>query len=253
MAKRMEEEEFLKHFTAMDGAAKFFLFDSFKHVEDEMRDRIADELFGREIHKIPATEDDHKIAAQAGEKLKEGTVADILGIDDEVLSESTLTKFSEIWVKAQEDSRTILLQFPLSKKLQGRELLGHIVNLAFFVEVLANRHLFLLNVRGQIDDLLYKVLDETSVANRLTYAVTPEMSGGVSQIKHLFRLRNYAVHYNLNNVSKFETNLQQLVNIWREVQQVCEVLHKKQNIVERNFGDIIAEFISAFEQRYVAS
>ncbi len=126
MIEKIEENEFLKHFSAMGEAANFFLLDSFSHAEREMNDKIAGELFGVEIAKIPATAEDHKVDAKVGIELKNATLADLLAFDNGVLSEWTTNKFAEIWAKAQRESLTVSMQFPLQTKLDGRELLGHV-------------------------------------------------------------------------------------------------------------------------------
>ncbi|MCZ8023689.1 MAG: hypothetical protein ACK5FG_10395 [Chryseotalea sp.] len=254
MIEKIEEDEFLKHFSNMGEAAKFFLSESFMYAEREIKHCVAEELFGQRIQNLEPTKEDFDIVRLASEKLKDATTNDLLNFDSDVLSKWTQDKFSDTWNKAQIDSLKTSMTFPNNKELGGQDLLGHVTNLAFFIEVISNRHVMLLNVRGQLDNFRFNILDDSSVLNRLIYCLKEELDEKkvtLGQVKYLFKLRNFAVHYNLNNAKKFGATIGELTNIWRELQSVVEALQKKENLNDIDFGDIIREFLVFFKKSYV--
>jgi hypothetical protein len=134
-------------------------------------------------------------------------------------------------------------------------LIGHITNLAFFIEALLNRHLFILLTADEIDNPTYNVLDRESVMGKLTFVFKTELRDNkvkLGQIGHLFSLRNKAVHFTAKNASNFKVTVEQLLAIWKETEGICQLMFKKEALKsEPNFAEIINALKEDFKKRFI--
>ncbi len=106
------------------------------------------------------------------------------------------------------------------------ELIGHIINLSAFAEVVINKHLYDLLQSGVIEDYHYNGLDRTEVLPKLLFAFKEDVLSKrlqVSRLRHLFRLRNEAVHYKASSTKAVRVTVEELIGIWREVGQLLTI------------------------------
>jgi len=254
MIEKIRDNETLIHFSNMGEAAKFFLNESFQYAEKKLRHWIADEIFTEKIKLIQPTLEDLEVIKDVEKKLSSANLHEILKYDIEVLSKKTQERFNETWLLAQRESLTKKLLFSPKKELGGQSLMGHVTNLAFFIEVLCSRHLVLLKIKEELDDFRFSILDDAAVLNKLIYCFRDELDAKtmtLDKIKHLFKLRNLAVHYNISNAKKFSATIEDLIGIWRDVSKITNVLQKKENVLDVDFPFIIDQFVDFFKKNYV--
>jgi hypothetical protein len=249
----MDDSKILDGLAKMSEASKFFLFDSFHHIGEEIKYKIASELFGEELKKIDTTEADHKALAKVSDKIS-GDVKKIIKFDGYVISRVTQDKMSDAWMKAQLDANYTSIKFPKNTELSGQDLLGHITNFAFFVESLTNRHLLLLRVNEKMDDFTFNSLDKASVPNKIIYCLKDEISKkklNPIRLNLLFKLRNFAVHFTLDNSTSFKVTIEQLIQIWSESSKLCDLFQKKEKIKDINLRDMVDSLVDEFQTKFV--
>ena len=249
----MDDSKILDGFTKMSEASKFFLFDSFDHIEEEIKYNIASELFGEELKKIDTTDADNKVLEKVSDKVF-GDVKKLIKFDGYVISRATQTKISEAWMKAQLDANYTSMKFPKNTELSGQDLLGHITNFAFFIECLTNRHLLLMRVNEKMDDFTFNSLDKASVPNKIIYCLKDEIKKkklNPIRLNLLFKLRNFAVHFTLDNSTSFKVTIEQLIQIWTESSKLCDLFHKKEKTKDVNLKEMVDSLVDEFKTKFV--
>ncbi|MCB0495313.1 MAG: hypothetical protein KDC79_04215 [Cyclobacteriaceae bacterium] len=255
MIDELENNKDLESFSKMGEAAKYFLRSAFDAIAGEMIYHIASELFSKTINEIDPTQEDFEFMKKASEQFSDSTIKEVIDFDSDVLSPYTQNKFSEAWEQAQKEAITTKYKFSFQHEVNGIELIGHITNLAFFIESLSNRHLFILLATNEIDNPTYNVLDRESVMGKLTFSFKTELKENkvkLGKISHLFSLRNKAVHFTAKNATNFKVTVEQLLAIWKETEEVCQLMFKKEELKsEPNFGEIISALKEDFKKRFV--
>lgn len=251
MSKKENEDEILSSYTNLSEAIRFFLYESFRYIEHEIRGCIAGQIYGEKLKSIDTTEEDKKIVREFSDKIE--TTLDLIKFDRNPISEDTLTRLTVAWNEAQEEAERVSLRFPLNKELSGRDLMGHVINFAFVVEILSNRHLFIMNLHGDIDNFVYNSLDKASVVNKILYLFKNEIKEkkiNPDRIYNLFKLRNFAVHFTRDNSQRFKATIEDLIQIWKESGKLMELMEKKENVSDNDFHKILTELSTHFILNY---
>lgn len=246
------EDKILSSYTDLSEAIRFFLHESFRHIEDEIRYYIAAELYGQKLKLIDISDADREVSSGFSSKIK-GHL-DLIHLDESPLTDETLTRLSNAWTDSQIESELIDLKFKVTQELKGKSLLGHITNFAFVVEILVNRHLFILNLHNEIDSFTFNSLDKASVLHKLLYLFKDEIKKkeiNPDRISNLFKLRNFAVHFTRDNSQKFKTTIQELVEIWKEASRLMDVMNKREQISDNDFCDMFDYLREDFIKRFV--
>ena len=258
MSKKENEDEILSSYTNLSESIRFFLYESFRHIEHEIRYHIASEIYGEKLKNIDTTEEDNHVVSKLSGKIE--TTLDLIKFDGNPLSENTLTRLTSAWQEAQDETEFTDLRFPVTQELKGRDLMGHVTNFAFVIEILANRHLFIMNLHGDIDNFTFNSLDKASVVNKILYLFKTEIKEkkiNPDRISNLFKLRNLAVHFTRDNSQRFKTTIQELVEIWKETCRLMELMNTKEDIKDNDFHSILTDlkenFIARFTQKKGAS
>lgn len=223
----------------------------FRHLENEIRYYIASELYSGKLKLIEITDDDRKISNEFGSKIKDHL--DLIHLDVSPLTDETLERLSNAWIESQREAEYTDIKFPVKQELKGRDLLGHVTNFAFVIEILVNRHLFILNLHNEVDDFTFNSLDKASVLVKLLYLFKDEVKNkeiNPDRISNLFKLRNLAVHFTRNNSQKFKTTIEELVGIWKEASILMSVMDKKEKINDNDFYDILDHLREEFIVRF---
>ena len=149
----MGEKHDLDTYSKLAEGATFFLDESFKYIHEALTSEFASVIFGKMLNEIDATEQDRKIANNL--EIGNDTIEILQSDIDNPLSEQTLKNISAAWEKANIISQSETQKFKLNHKIKSIELLGHLNNLGFLVETLANRHLLFLVQTKKIGDFSY--------------------------------------------------------------------------------------------------
>lgn len=252
------EDEILSSYSSLSEAIRFFLYESFRHIENEMRYHIAGEIYGKKLNDINTTDEDHAVVKGLQGILD--SPLDLINFTGDPLSEKTLTKLTIAWKEAQSEAELHDMTFPVTKELNGRDLLGHITNFAFVIEILTNRHLLIMNLKKEIDDFTFNSLDKASVLNKVLYLFKTEIKEkklNPDRISSLFKLRNLAVHFTRDNSQRFRTTIQELIAIWKDSIRLMELFEQKENINDNDFlshmNDLKENFVRRFTQTQGAS
>lgn len=145
------------------------------------------------------------------------------------------------------------MTFPVTQELKGRDLMGHVTNFAFVIEILINRHLFIMNLQYEVDNFTFNTLDKASVLNKILYLFKNEIKESKinpDRISSLFKLRNLAVHFTRDNSQRFRTTIQELVEIWKESCKLMELIDQKEEIKDNNFHSMLTEMKDSFIRRF---
>jgi len=251
MSKKKDEDDVLSSYTDLSEAIRFFLHESFRHIENEIRYHIASHLYGEKLKRIDTTDEDHN--ASSGLEGRLDNPLELIRFDGNPLSENTLTKLAVAWNEAQIEAKLVDMTFPVTQELKGRDLMGHVTNFAFVIEILINRHLFIMNLQHEIDNFTFNTLDKASVLNKILYLFKNEIKESKinpDRISSLFKLRNLAVHFTRDNSQRFRTTLQELVEIWKESSRLMELIDKKEEIKDNNFHSMLTEMKDSFIKRF---
>jgi hypothetical protein len=254
MSKKEDEDKILLSYTNLSEAIRFFLHQSFRHIEHEIRYYIASEIYSDKLKNIDTTEEDKKVVSEFSGKIL--TTLDLIRFDGNPISENTLMRLTIAWNEAQEEAELTNLRFPVTQELKGPDLMGHVTNFAFVVEILVNRHLFIMNLHGDIDNFTFNSLDKVSVVNKILYLYKTEIKEKKirpDRISNLFKLRNLAVHFTRDNSQRFKTTIQELVEIWKESGKLMELMETKENIKDNNFYSILSELKNHFVLNFTLS
>lgn len=113
-------------------------------------------------------------------------------------------------------------RIPLPKKhtIEAIEIVGHVINLAAFVELVMNKHLHSLLEAGYIENHHFDNLEKAGAISKILFAFEEDIHSKrlqVSRLKHLFRLRNKAVHYKASSTKTVRVTVEELIGIWREI------------------------------------
>ena len=134
------------------------------------------------------------------------------------------------------------------------ELLGHVNNLAFFIETLTYRHLqFLLHIK-EINDFIYRQMDSAGILKILLFILKDELKRGniaINHIANLFSLRNKAVHYTPRNSESIKIQLDELVRLWTQVSVLIKFYEEKERFGTKKFSSVLESNRDSFAQRWM--
>jgi hypothetical protein len=100
---------------------------------------------------------------------------------------------------------------------------GHIINLAVFVESVVNHHLYLLRETRRIEDHHYLSLEKAGVIPKIPFAFKDDVLSkrlAIGRLRQLVKLRNQAVHYKETSARSVGPTVEDLLGIWEEIAQL---------------------------------
>ncbi len=237
----------------MAEAATFYLDEAFHHVGNAFEYELSSHYFGKLLVEIEPTDEDRKLSKSANFGT---TTIDILRSElGQPLSEETISKMSYAWESAQQMARKNTHFFKLDTEVSNISLLGHVNNLGFFLETIANRHLLFLSMTGKLDDFNYKTLERAQIMNRLIYIFKGELETDklhLDRVANLIGLRNKAVHYTPENAKNFKTKLEQLLEIWKQLIKLLQIMHNRELFNEMGYDEVLGRKMAQFKRRWQA-
>lgn len=84
------------------------------------------------------------------------------------------------------------------QRIESIHVIGHVVNLAAFIETLSNHKLYYLCASKKMDEKYYSSMERVEVLPKIMFLFKAEILSGqlnIGGIKYLFKMRNHAVHY----------------------------------------------------------
>lgn len=223
--------------------ATFYLEQSFGCIDSALSYEFASILFSKAIEKIDPTETDRKLFEKM--TLPESPFGLLQADFDDVLSDETAKKMSELWQLSQLHAQRNKHKFGLDHKIDSIEILGHLNNFGFFFETLINRHLLFLKQSGLIDDFSYSRISLARIMERLIYIFKDELSQNkvqINEIKNLFKLRNKTVHFTPDNALALKPRISELIKIWNQCAKIIAKLEEKEKFNEEKFSDMVLNY-----------
>jgi hypothetical protein len=211
---------FFASFYRLEEAATFFLHDAFEHAYLAAQLEVAGLIFGERIMSIDP-EPDWKVPPLPT------TLPDLLRSEVQVISDATASRLAQAWEEAQITASSSGRRLAKTHAIESIEIVGHIINLSACVESVINRHLFFLRESEKLAAHHYASLDRTETIPKILFAFKDEILSkqfSTSRLKHLFRLRNQAVHFKASSARSIRPTVEELLGIWREVAQLLELV-----------------------------
>lgn len=219
-------------------AGHFYLEEAFDYINKALRKELRDLIYKKQ--QFSFSEDDNKGLE------KFDTTKDIVGFlrrgneNFEWLTAETLNNLLETHKKTDEEiSKIENYKFQKDQKVKNIEILGHLNNFAFFIEVLTNRHLLFLKDTKQISPFAYNQISTSKVLNRIIYICKDQLNKeklNLNEITNLFKLRNKTVHYTPLNSISLQVKLSELIRIWNQSHTLIEIYEKEENFNEKKFS-----------------
>lgn len=246
----MQEKHNIETYSKLADGANFFLEESFRYVNEALIDESAELIFSDLIKNIHPTKEDIEISKIP---LPEKAIDLLQAKDLNLLSDNTHWKIENEWLKAQEISRIQEKKFKYNHQINSIRLIGHINNLAFFIETLTNRHLLFLNQSHQLDDFSYSRFAKARIVEKLLFMFKDEISKGkfhLNEVVSLFNLRNKTVHYTPENVLALKPTISELLQIWKQCMELIENFERSQDFNEFKFSEVINDYVIEFKRRW---
>jgi hypothetical protein len=234
----MENRFKIDSFEKLTKAANFYLEESFKYVNDILTEDLKKLVIIEQLKDVKFNDEDQKLIEEANIPI--GSI-DFLRSEKRIihfLTVETLNKIlnaHEVNIELKSKRKKILK----SHIIENIQILGHIVNLGLFIEVLTNRHLLFLNHTGNIDNFIYNQLSEGKILNIIIFICRPEIEANsikLDYIKHLFSYRNKAVHHTPKNSKELSVKVSDLIKIWNQVVELIELYEKREKFNENKFS-----------------
>lgn len=238
----MKSKYDLDTFNRLEEAAKFYLGESFKYLNEIFKKDLERLILVEQLKNVELSDEDLKDIEEAG--IPTNTIQYLRSDKrlEKFLSVETLNNI----LNRHKNVNTIISnkkqKLQKTQTIQSIEILGHISNLALFVEVLTNRHLLFLNQTNKIDDFIYNQLSEGNILNIIIFICRNELEKGnikLDSIKNLFRLRNKAVHHTPKNASEFKVKVEDLFQIWNQTIQLIKLYEDRERFQENKFSSIL--------------
>ena len=220
-------------------AASFYLEQAFNHLDVALLNDYAAILFRTEEAKIIASQED--IALFGKNKYPEGTIAKMRFDTKNAVSEKTKEVINKAFDETLKRAKKVPYKFKLNHKIQSIEILGHINNFAFFLDVLINRHLLFLMHTNTLNPKEYNNLKNKSPKIKLNTIKKKLESGninGLNNILALFTLRNRTVHFTPENADYLEPQISELIEYWR---LTVEFVHQIQTKEKFEIGCFVSD------------
>lgn len=248
----MTDKHDLSTYSKLAEAARFYLDESFRNVDNALITELSGILFAKKIQEIDPTEKDKEIAGNT--QMPENHIHVMQNEHGEVMTDETIGKLADAWSLAQFEALRQPHTFSKNHVINAIELLGHINYLAFFVETLTNRHLLFLQQTGVLDNFTYNNLSLAKILNRLIFVCKEELETNkiqLNEIANLFSLRNKTVHYTPDNALAFKTDIASLIRIWNQTIKLLKLFERKEKFVDNIFSDDLNHCVADFNQRWL--
>jgi hypothetical protein len=111
-----------------------------------------------------------------------------------------------------------------------------------------------MRVNEKLDDYAFNSLDTASVPNKILYCLKDEVSKQKINPQHLnqlFKLRNFAVHFTLDNSTNFKATIEQLIQVWKESSKLCDLYYKKEGTGDINHKTMLDYLVEEFKEKFV--
>ncbi|MCB4808477.1 hypothetical protein LG651_09450 [Tamlana sp. 62-3] len=227
-------------FEKLTEAANFYIEESFKYINDIFTKDLEKLILSEQLKNVEFSEEDLKYIEEAN--IPKETIPYLR-------SEKRLVQFLSIEAlkkiaKAHKDTKDIASnnnkkRIPKKHIINCIQILGHISNLALFLEALTNRHLLFLNHNGIIDNFVYNQLSEGKILNIIIFICRDELKNGnikIDFIKHLFMHRNKVVHHTPKNANELKVKIEDLFQIWNQVIKLILFYEKNEKFNENKFS-----------------
>ncbi len=238
-------KKMIPSFNNLRGAAFMYLEDSFNNINDALEnDAIQIMVYSDNFE---YSKDDIDLQEEY-EKSKENPIEHLRK------SRSNITNLTVLRIITRRantivNMRDINLKFKNKYELSDLRALSHITNLALFIEIIINRHLYFLLAINELSDFEYNQLEKSSVINKILY-ITKNKKIDLNFISTLFRLRNFAVHYTATNTTNFNVTIETLRGIWKQIHKILINLESKEKFDEEKYSEIIETYIEEFNERW---
>jgi len=238
----MESKYNIETFEKLYKAAKFYLGESFKYVNDIFTNDSEKLILVEQLKNVQLTEEDFKNIEEAGfpkdtlQYLRNGKRL------EQYLSVEALNNILKAHTEANKIVSNKKPKIPKKHVITSIEILGHISNLALFVEVLTNRHLLFLNHQRKIDNFVYNQLSEGKILNIVIFICRDEIENGsikLDSVKTLFRHRNKVVHHTPKNATVLKVKVEDLFQIWNQVIKLIVLYEDKEKFIENKLSSKI--------------
>lgn len=113
MENKKIDDKILSSYSSMSEAIRFFLQESFRHIENQIRYCIASELYGEKLKLIDITEEDKIVSSSFIGKVKDNL--DLIYNHEYPLTRQTLKRLSDAWADAQKEAEFIDMKFRTTK------------------------------------------------------------------------------------------------------------------------------------------
>ncbi|HEY4785671.1 MAG TPA: hypothetical protein VIH57_06465 [Bacteroidales bacterium] len=231
--------------------AIFYLDESFKYINSALTSEFASILFSKELDSIEPSTEDREIINRLN--IPDHPIGILQSDLPDALTSDTLQLLSLAWDKAMIRSKRESYKFDLKHKISSIELLGHLNNFGFFIEILINRHLLFLNQSKLIDSFSYNRISVAKVMERIIYIFKDELNSGIIQlneITNLYSLRNKTVHFTPDNALALKPSLLELIQIWNQSVKILVKLEAKENFNEDKFSVRLTEYIKNVKEKW---
>lgn len=164
------------------------------------------------------------------------------------VTEFTYKIYAQLRAESTIISRKSSFKFAKNHLIKDYFILSHVTNLALFIEILINRHLYFLAKDKVIDKFAYNQLEKASVLNKILFVFKYD-DLPLNRISRHFTLRNFAVHFTADNANNFNVSIEELIGIWGDIGQLILRLHRVEKFYE-DFVDVLDSHIEEFYERW---
>lgn len=247
----MKKNHDIDTYSKLAEGANFYLNESFHYINECMKAELALFLFAKDLESITPTDNDKKIVENL--HLPDNPIECLRSDICDVLTDETIEAMSNSWIKSQYLSKTQNHNFELKHTINSIEILGHLNNFGFFIEILVNRHLLFLKQIDLIDDLSYARISMAKIMERLIFIFKEDLSNNkvnLNEIVNLFSLRNKTVHYTPDNAMALSPKISEIIQIWTQTKKIIEKFEKVEKFKDSKFSILLDEKIDEFKNQW---
>ncbi|GMN11269.1 hypothetical protein MTsPCn9_11240 [Croceitalea sp. MTPC9] len=226
----------INDFELLTKAANFYVEESFKYLNEIITIELKNLFLKERISEIQLKKSEQKL-------IEEFLANDsITSLRNETKIESLLSTDTLNALLGAHDNIPKVLEgrkILRTHEIKGVKILGHIVNLALFVEVMAHRHLFFLKENGNLNNFIYNQFSRSNILNIIIFICRSELESEaikIDAVKLLFKHRNFAVHHTPNNAKKINVKISTLINIWNQVIELLRLFEQRERFSEIKFS-----------------
>ncbi len=247
----MKQRHDINTYSKLAEGANFYLHESFHYINEALTTELASYIFSNQIEAINPTAKDRQIYENLD--LPHNPVELLQADIPDVLTEETIGALSTAWSNAQTLSKNKSHNFGHDHTIKSIEMLGHLNNFGFFIEIIINRHLLFLKHSNLIDDFSYSRISIAKVMERMIFIFKDELKSNkihLNEIVNLFSLRNKTVHYTPDNAMALNPKISEMIQIWKQTSKVLKKLEKIERVNEDKFSSILDKLIDSFKTRW---